>query len=72
MTAFVIAGAAVVIVAMLCATALAAWRGWLAALKLEIASRSGGDGEETGLRIELADVRERLRRLEAIANGVDL
>jgi hypothetical protein len=27
---------------------------------------------EMGARIELADVRERLRKLEAIARGVDL
>ena len=62
------------ITAMLCLTAYRGWRGWLDLKRLELArSHSVDVGDaETGLRIELADVRERLRKLEAIANGVDL
>ena len=62
------------ITAMLCLTFHRAVRGWLDLKRLELArGANGGDGEEdVGLRIELADVRERLKKLEAIANGVEL
>ena len=64
------------ITAMLCIAATRAWRGWLELRRLEIASRSvrGGEAAEDGIgvRIELADVRERLKKLEAIASGVEL
>ena len=58
------------VTAMLCFTALRAWRGWLELRRLEIA-RGQQAPEETGVRIELASVRERLKKLEAIASGVD-
>jgi len=58
---------------MLCAAGLWAWRGWLDFRKLELASRqSGAPQEDVGVRIELAAVRERLKKLEAIASGVEL
>ena len=62
------------ITAMLCFTAYRAMRDWLDLKRLELSRRAnGGDGEEdVGLRIELAAVRERLKKLEAIANGVEL
>lgn len=69
---------AVLIVAMLCAAGLAAWRGWLKLKRLEMEAARKADaleaGEEAdaGRLIELAAVKERLRRLEAIANGVEL
>ena len=66
-----LAGAAVLIVAMICLALLRAWRGWLDVKRLEIAARPAS-GEEVGLRIELAAVRERLKKLEAIASGVEL
>ncbi len=60
----------------LCLAALTAWRGWLDFKRFEIASaRSGGDqARDPGpaVRIEVADLKERLRKLEAIATGVDL
>jgi len=75
-TALVIAATALGITAMLCLAATRAWRGWLELRRLEIASRSAGGGEAAedgiGVRIELADVRERLKKLEAIASGVEL
>ncbi|MBA3054859.1 MAG: hypothetical protein FP826_07975 [Sphingomonadales bacterium] len=56
-------------------TVLAIWQGWLQ-LKLHELDRTRDTPETTPLtshaRIELADVKERLRRLEAIAAGVDL
>ena len=69
----IIAGAAVAIAFMLCTAGLWAWRGWLNLRKLELASRqSEAPEEDVGVRIELAAVRERLKKLEAIASGVEL
>ena len=74
-TDLLIAGTAFAITAMLCLAATRAWKGWLELKRLEIAARraepeAAEDG--IGLRIELADVRERLKKLEAIASGVEL
>lgn len=71
----ILAATALSITAMLCLAGLRAWRGWLELKRLELASAlppeepSEGD---IGVRIELAAVRERLKRLEAIASGVEL
>jgi hypothetical protein len=53
---------------------LRAWHEWLELKRLEI---SNGRAEATmppvaGGRIELADLKERVRKLEAIAAGIDL
>ncbi|MDQ3139236.1 MAG: hypothetical protein M3Q15_00725 [Pseudomonadota bacterium] len=69
------AAAALGIAFMLCFAGLKAWRGWLDLRRHEIASvraaaQPGDDG--LGAVIEIADMRERLRKLEAIATGVDL
>jgi hypothetical protein len=58
------------------AAGLRAWHGWLELKRLEIAAcRSEtlppSPTNPTG-RIELADLKERVRRLEAIAAGIDL
>ena len=69
------AGSALAAVAILCFTALRAWRGWLDYRRLELVQRSRAEGaaeDDVGLRIELAAVRERLKQLEAIASGVEL
>jgi len=52
---------------------LKAWSGWLELKKMELAQVAGERGlpPATG-RIELADLRERVRKLEAIAAGIDL
>jgi len=65
--------AALGVAALLCFTALRAWRGWLELRRdLERPAASPEPAEHVGLRIELAAVRERLRKLEVIAGGVDL
>ena len=57
--------------------ALKGWRDWINLQRLSIEGRLHGQ-EPTGsspspaARIELADLRERVRKLEAIAAGVDL
>lgn len=60
--------------AILAVVGLKAWRGWLDLRRLEIGTKQPAVDEEppTGIRIELAAVKERLRKLEAIAQGVDL
>jgi hypothetical protein len=52
---------------------LRAWSGWLELKKMELAQTGGDRGlpPATG-RIEIADLRERVRKLEAIAAGIDL
>jgi hypothetical protein len=69
----IIAATALSITAMLCLAASRAWRGWLELKRLELDRASPGQEQpEVGVRIELAAVRERLKRLEAIASGVEL
>ena len=52
---------------------LKAWNGWLELKKMELAHVAGERGlpPATG-RIEMADLKERVRKLEAIAAGIDL
>jgi hypothetical protein len=53
--------------------ALKGWRGWLDLRRLEIEGhRAATTPPSSGSRIELADLKERVRKLEAIAAGVDL
>ncbi|GAA3712837.1 MULTISPECIES: hypothetical protein [Sphingomonas] len=57
---------------MIVAGGLAGWRGWLQLKRSEL-DRSGDLPAPTaGARIEIADLRERIRKLEAIAAGVDI
>ena len=53
--------------------ALKAWSGWLELKKMELTQVAGDRGlpPATG-RIEIADLRERVRKLEAIAAGIDI
>jgi len=56
--------------------ALRGWRGWLDLKRLELqqAATLSGDvpAPSTGSRIEVADLKERVRKLEAIAAGIEL
>jgi hypothetical protein len=58
-------------IALSTGAALRAWQGWLDLRRAEI----GGDRSPraaTGTRVEIARLRDRVRRLEAIANGSEL
>jgi hypothetical protein len=68
------AGALLAISAMITCAALRGWRGWLELRRFELATQRNGEAPDPtpGVRIEMADLKERLRRLEAIAQGVDL
>jgi hypothetical protein len=68
-----IAAAALLGLVVIAASALKGWQGWLE-LKARELDRAHGHAEPgTGVaRIEVADLKERVRKLEAIAAGVDL
>jgi hypothetical protein len=52
---------------------LKGWRGWLELKRLEIDRGHGGATiGRAGGRIEVADLKERVRKLEAIAEGIDV
>lgn len=60
-------------VGLTCVAGLKGWQAWLDYKRLELASQVGDHSlpPATG-RIELADLKERVRKLEAIAAGIDL
>ena len=56
---------------------LKGWQDWLALKSRELETgrpprEIEGGAREGAARIEIADLKERIRKLEAIANGVDL
>ena len=67
-------GASLIATLVIAAVALLkGWHGWLEYTRLELASRAGEPTlAPTGGRIEIADLRERVRKLEAIAAGIEL
>ena len=73
----VIAATSLLGLGLVAAALLRAWEGWLALKRRELdamaaAGHAEGDDTRGAGRIAIADLRERLRKLEAIANGVDL
>ncbi len=61
--------------AMVVAGGLAGWRGWLTLRRMELVQAHDGGpmtAPTAGARIEIADLKERIKKLEAIAAGVDL
>ena len=69
-----LAGASLTGLTIVAAVALKGWHGWLELQRLQLAGRASADPAppSSGSRIELADLKERVRKLEAIAAGVDL
>lgn len=73
----VMASAGLAGLGMVTAAGLAGWRGWLQLKSQELHAGHGADFSQpapstAGARIEIADLKERIRKLEAIAAGVDL
>ncbi len=70
--------ATILAIAIVALAALKGWQGWLALKERELDRRPGPRREiDTGsavggARIEIADLKERIRKLEAIASGVEL
>lgn len=75
---FTVAGAGLAGLGMVCMAALTGWRGWLMLKERELITHSQHFASEeqalpnASARIEIADLKERIRKLEAIASGVDL
>jgi hypothetical protein len=72
-----VSGAGLAGMVVVSVTALKGWRDWIGLQRLSLdAHGSAGepihDAPRSATRIELADVKERVRKLEAIAAGVDL
>ena len=72
-----ISGASLAGVVVVSIATLKGWRDWINLQRLSIEGRGGSTEPATGVpssaaRIELADLKERVRKLEAIAAGVDL
>lgn len=64
-------------IAIVSTATLSGWRGWLQLKNQELATHTiaaepGRAMPNAGARIEIADLKERIRKLEAIAAGVDL
>ncbi|WP_267386373.1 hypothetical protein [Sphingomonas sp. GC_Shp_3] len=74
--AITMAATALAGLAMLTYAMLNGWRGWLALKQQELQQHFGDPAALTlpnaSARIEIADLKERIRKLEAIAAGVDL
>lgn len=75
----VIAATCIVGISVVAFALLRAWQGWLELKRQEIDriehSRAGeieGGAGVGAARIELADLKERIKKLEAIASGVEL
>lgn len=72
---FTAAAAGLLGLGMIVMAALAGWRGWLSFKQLELQSLGNEQAPSlpnASARIEIADLKERIRKLEAIAAGVDL
>jgi hypothetical protein len=73
----VLSASSIVALAMLGVVWAWSWKGWLELKRQQLTSAGGGPNDmipvgQVGSRIELADLRERVKKLEAIAAGVDL
>ena len=75
----IVSGAALLAIAIVALVMLKGWQGWLALKEHELQRGDGAWRREIdtgttmgGARIEIADLKERIRKLEAIASGVDL
>ncbi len=72
----IIAAASLTGLLIVAAAMLRGWHEWLELKRTELEGHSGPRAEEGSsmgaARIEIADLKERIKKLEAIASGVDL
>ena len=61
-------GSGLIAVGLASAALLKAWLSWLELRRMELGAR-GGAGKHSAARAEVAELRARVRRLEAIASG---
>jgi len=74
---FTAAAIALTALSIVSLVALRGWRDWIQLKRDELTAGHGSLAQDpalphAGSRIEIADLKERLRKLEAIAAGVDL
>ena len=67
-----LASASLIAVGIASTAILKGWNGWLEIKRLELTGARREGLAPPGARIELSDLKERVRKLEAIANGVEL
>ena len=65
-----LSGSGLLAIGLLSAALLRAWHGWLELLRIELDRRGGGAQKSARSGGEVSELRERVRRLEAIANGL--
>lgn len=68
----ILSGSSLTALGLMSWTGLKAWRDWIALQQQSLHAAPATEPSPAGARIELADLRERIRKLEAIASGVDL
>lgn len=69
----VVATAGLAALALVAGVALRAWDGWLELKRTQLAQSAGSaQAPSANMRIEVAALKERIRKLEAIAAGVDI
>ncbi len=73
----IMTGGSLIGLIVIAASLLRAWQGWLELKRQELDRTTARPANEEGAglgtaRIELADLKERIRKLEAIASGVEL
>jgi hypothetical protein len=68
----ILAATALVAIALIAVTGLNGFKAWIDLKRSELQATGAAPVSNAGNRIEMADLKERLRKLEAIAAGVDL
>jgi len=73
MTLIALAGSGLAGLSIAAYAGLKGWQGWLDLKRLELAAHPGSEPRGPAMdRIEMADLKERIRKLESIASCVDL
>ena len=73
LTTMILAGFGLAAVGIAVWATLRGWQGWLDLKRMELAGHGRQDARGPAMeRIEIADLKERIRKLEAIASCVDL
>ncbi len=72
MTLIALAGSSLAGLSIAAYAGLKGWQGWLDLKRLELAAQRTPERGPAMDRIEMADLRERIRKLESIASCVDL
>jgi hypothetical protein len=64
-----LSGSVLLAIGLSSAVLLKGWQGWLELRRSELAARGGRGRSSAGAQAEVRELRERVRRLEAIASG---